>query len=129
GFAGVTDSQVAQLLVSGLFCCLLILAPPRWRYPRWLVASGGISYSLYVIHWPLLLLALSLTQAWMGASYVRTAMVAASAVGLIIPFTIGFARVFERQAFYRQLLRGVVMGGQPVGQPAALQQRAWSRPA
>jgi peptidoglycan/LPS O-acetylase OafA/YrhL len=41
---GVTtgEGERLQLIISGLFCCVLIFAPPKWHYPRWLVASGDI---------------------------------------------------------------------------------------
>jgi peptidoglycan/LPS O-acetylase OafA/YrhL len=108
---GVTtpEGERVQMIFSGLCCCVLIFDPPKWCYPQWLVASGDISYSLYVVHWPLLMLTLFLMQNWMGPSYWRASAVAVCAGVSIVIFTIGFARVFECQVFYRRLLRTVLV--------------------
>jgi peptidoglycan/LPS O-acetylase OafA/YrhL len=100
--------ELAQVAACLLLCCVIFFNPPKWRYPKWLISSAYFSYSLYVIHWPLLLLTLSLTQAWMGASIWRTFAVAAGSMLPITVFTMLFAAVLERQEFFRSLLRRLI---------------------
>jgi peptidoglycan/LPS O-acetylase OafA/YrhL len=97
-------SDLMQLIVCLFFCCIFFFSPPRWRYPTWLVRSANHSYSLYVIHWPLLLLTLSLTQEWMGISMWRTLVVAVCAAFAIGMFSALFATVLEQQAYFKNLL-------------------------
>jgi peptidoglycan/LPS O-acetylase OafA/YrhL len=108
--------ELAQVAVCLILCCVIFFDPPKWRYPKWLVSSADFSYSLYVIHWPLLLLTLSLTQDWMGASIWRTFAVAASSMLLITGFTVMFAVILEQQEFFRSLLRKLIR--HPVSQVA-----------
>lgn len=76
----------------------------RVRWPRLLIASGNVSYSLYILHFPLLLLAVALTQNWVGDSLPRQVGVAVGAAVAILAITIPFAKVFENQRFFRALL-------------------------
>lgn len=61
-------------------------------WPKWLTATGSFSYSLYVLHFPLILLALALSLNW------------AVAAVLILAITIPFARVTENQRYFKALL-------------------------
>jgi peptidoglycan/LPS O-acetylase OafA/YrhL len=97
-----------QILLCVPYSALLFSTmAERFRYPTALVATGGFSYSLYVIHFPLLLLGLSISQNWIGHSLVRTFAVAAACVLVVLPFTIFFAKVFEQQSLIKtKLLAG-----------------------
>lgn len=99
---------------------LILTAASRWRYPHWLTATGGYSYSLYVVHWPLLMLALSLTQNWTGHSLWRGLAVCAASIPAIIPVAMAFASVTERQRIFTAKLRNLL------SRPAA---NRWRRPA
>ena len=77
----------------------------RPRPARWLVRSGDFSYSLYVIHFPLLLLVLSATQDFMGASVWRSCAVAAGATLAVIGVASVFADFFEDQRRFKPALR------------------------
>ncbi len=98
-------SELAPALAIG---ALILTAAPRWRYPRWLIATGGFSYSLYVVHWPLLMLALSLTQNWTAHSLWRALAVCTISILAIIPAAMAFASVTERQRILTASLRGLL---------------------
>lgn len=74
------------------------------RWPRFLIAAGGCSYSLYILHFPLLLLILSATQNWVGRDMGRQWIVAGAAVAGIIAASVAFARVAENQRFFKAWL-------------------------
>lgn len=63
--------------------------------------TGDFSYSLYVIHFPLLLLALSATQDFMGSSVWRSCIVATSATIAVIAVSSAFAVFFEDQRRFK----------------------------
>lgn len=79
--------------------------------PVWLVRTGDFSYSLYVIHFPVLLLILSLTQAWMGSSMPRALGVAGGAVLVAAGTAYLFARFFEDQPRFRPTIRAALTLG------------------
>ena len=76
--------------------------------PQWLISTGGFSYSLYVIHYPLLLLGLSLTQNWMGASALRAWLVAAASIPVTLWLAMRFARYFEDQRRFSGTVRAAL---------------------
>lgn len=100
----------AMLPPAMMIGALLFAAPPRWRYPRALVRTGDYSYSLYVIHWPLLLLILSLTQQWTQHSLWRAALTAIAAILMILPLSMLFASVAEQPKRFARILRGTLSG-------------------
>jgi peptidoglycan/LPS O-acetylase OafA/YrhL len=98
--------EAIQLALCCLYCVALFGFEPTRPYPRILTATGGFSYSLYVVHFPLLLLCLSLTQNWVGHSLQRAAISMAISVPTVLLITIYFARIAENQrAFIRLLTR------------------------
>lgn len=101
------EAKNIQVLIGAILSYALILNWSKLDYPRWLIATGRFSYSVYVIHWPLLLLTLSLAQSWMGRSLFRTSLVAIFAGCAVILISMGFSAVFERQDFYRQRLKAI----------------------
>jgi len=74
----------------------------------WLIRSGDYSYSLYVIHFPLLLLVLSLTQTWMGDSLWKAYAVAAVATVGVIATSSAFANFFENQRRFKPHIRNAI---------------------
>jgi len=87
-----------------------VLFVPTWgeRPPRWLARSGDYSYSLYVIHFPILLLILSLTQTWMGSSLTRACIVAALSGVIAIAASSVFSTFFENQRLFRPFIRSAL---------------------
>lgn len=79
----------------------LMFSTREWAVPKWITATSDYSYSLYVIHFPLLMLALSCTQEWMGSSWQRTVLVAGLCVPIALLTAHYFARVFENQKRFR----------------------------
>jgi peptidoglycan/LPS O-acetylase OafA/YrhL len=85
--------------------------------PGILVKTGHFSYSLYVLHFPLLLLILSLTQTWMGSSFARSLMVAAAAAVSVTAAAAWFAKVFEDQRRYKPLIKAALSAILPAARP------------
>ena len=85
---------------------------PIWRIrlmvPRILVETGDFSYSLYVIHFPLLLLSMSLFQEWMGDFVARRTIVFSLVVPSIIFGAYWFAVLLERPERWRKLISKAV---------------------
>jgi peptidoglycan/LPS O-acetylase OafA/YrhL len=98
----------AQVAPSVAIAALMFAAPPRWYFPPALARTGDFSYSLYVIHWPLMMLALSLAQPWMQHSVARALAVAAGSILIVLPASFLFARVLERPKFFARMLRGAL---------------------
>jgi peptidoglycan/LPS O-acetylase OafA/YrhL len=102
-----TDSlpgQVLQIVCCLAYCAVLFFFHPNWRYPKPLIATGNFSYSLYIIHFPLLLLLLSLSQNFIGHSAARTALVAVIGALTILGVAIPFAALLERPAYFKSLI-------------------------
>jgi len=76
--------------------------------PEALVKTGSFSYSLYVVHFPLLLLAYSLTQDWMGASLARSLAVTICAIISVLLFSAVFAKFFEDQRRFKPRIRATL---------------------
>lgn len=105
GAASSPLSLPVQVAASTVYAWLLFgTALEKWKPPRWMIASADYSYSLYVIHFPLLLFALSLSQGFMGTSVFRTSLVCALATVGCISCAYFFARIFERQALFKRLI-------------------------
>jgi peptidoglycan/LPS O-acetylase OafA/YrhL len=102
---------VVQALCSVCYAYLLFSSNALNRVmPQALATTGDFSYSLYVIHYPLLLLGLSLTQNWMGASMVRTLIVSIVAISAILLLARWFARYFEDQKRFSGAIRVPLLG-------------------
>lgn len=75
--------------------------PRLMRVPNWLASTGDWSYSLYVIHFPMLLLTLSIFQRWMQNSGWRTVVATVIAAPTICALAYLFSRYFEEQRRFR----------------------------
>ena len=96
-----TGGIIIQFMFSLTYAALLFVVPLRMSYPKALARSGGFSYTLYVIHWPLLMLALSLGQNWIQHSVIKTWFVAIVALAVIIPIAILCSKIFENKKIYK----------------------------
>lgn len=105
-------TQFGLSVAYGYF--IFIAATSARQVPAWLVTTAEFSYSLYVIHFPLFLLVLSLTQDWMGASLGRTLIVCGAAVALAIVVAFWFARFFENQRRFAPFIRNVLVMAVPL---------------
>jgi peptidoglycan/LPS O-acetylase OafA/YrhL len=95
------------------FCLVyadLMFLRENWlaRPPNALVKTGGMSYSLYVLHAPLLLFILSITQTWVGMSFAHAVTVAVVAVVPVIAAAAWFARFFEDQRRFKPYIKAVL---------------------
>jgi len=106
--SNTAHGYMLQLSCAVLYAVGLFYVFPKLHYPRVIVGTANFSYSVYIIHAPLLLLALSLTQDWMGYSFERTSIVVVGAGVAIIAFVIPFAWFLERpKQFKVWILRGL----------------------
>lgn len=120
-FGSRMDTQAGLIAMQApavMLAAVIFAVPPRWRYSRALVRTGDYSYSLYVIHWPLLLLALSLTQQWTQHSLWRAGFVGIGSILVILPLSMLFASVAEKPKLFARWLRGVLP--KRPGEPPAL---------
>jgi len=109
--APIWHGFVVQGLCSVCYAHLLFSSRLLDRaMPEALAASGNFSYSLYVIHYPLLLLGLSFTQDWMGDSLGRTLIVAIAAIPVMLYLSMWFARYFEDQKRFSAVIRTLLLG-------------------
>ena len=98
-------SVSTQMLACIAYIYFIFLADNVVKQPAdWLARTGGFSYSLYVIHSPLLLFMLSLTQAWMGASVTRSIVVCLGAATAALVAAYWFSRLFEEKRYFKPLV-------------------------
>jgi peptidoglycan/LPS O-acetylase OafA/YrhL len=71
---------------------------------RSLANTAGYSYSLYILHFPLLLFTMSLTQAWAGDSVARSVAVTIISLPVIVALSAIFARHSEKSAWFKEKL-------------------------
>lgn len=97
---------LAVRLGMALVCCALLFSViwlSQLKSAR-LAATASFSYTLYVVHAPILMFAISISQNWIGASYLRSAITAAGSAVVVLAFTLFLARIFERPAFFKSVL-------------------------
>lgn len=88
------------MFVSRFFQCM--------RYHPLILAPADYSYSLYVIHFPLMLLVSSLTQGWIGQSLTRASIVTVCAAISITAVAWIFAKFFENQSLFKPYVRSLI---------------------
>jgi peptidoglycan/LPS O-acetylase OafA/YrhL len=94
-YSGVQHNSFYVVLSIAILCAI-VTAMLRWRsVPAWLIALGGFSYTLYLIHFPLLLLQFSLFRPLVVA-YGWPGHLALAAVALLS--TIAIAKSLGRYA-------------------------------
>jgi peptidoglycan/LPS O-acetylase OafA/YrhL len=99
---------LSQASASLFYAVSMFYCYPRVKWPRRVVATADFSYSLYVMHWPLLMMALSLTQSWTGYSTIRAIVICIGACICIPIIVASIASVLERpHQFKKWLLRYV----------------------
>jgi len=102
---------VVQGLCSVCYAHLLFSSKVLNRaMPEALATTGSFSYSLYLIHYPLLLMGLSFTQNWMADSVGRTLVVAIAAIPAMLFVSMWFARYFEDQKRFSGVIRSALLG-------------------
>ena len=92
-------------------CCLvyahILLVSNRLElnYPAAIRRTGGFSYTLYVMHFPVLALCLSLSLPLIGTSWLWSQVAQICAVALAICAAVAVAPTLENVPFYRGLIR------------------------
>ncbi len=71
--------------------------------------TGSFSYSLYIVHFPLLLLTLSLFQNWIGVSLLKTAIISCLMILVVLYFSYMFSKVFEQQAVFKPIIQNFLL--------------------
>ena len=80
-----------------------------WRIPGWITGLSAFSYTLYVVHYPLLLLAYSLLHPFThGHGWLFTMFVAAATVPPIVIIAALLARIVENRGAIRRLISKVL---------------------
>ncbi|EGD03976.1 hypothetical protein WS58_28885 [Burkholderia pseudomultivorans] len=108
GFAVHSIELTAGAAFAGLYGYLLF----GWRvldrtYPRWLVRTGDFSYTLYLVHFPILALGLAWSLHWIGTSLLRSAACGAAAFVIAVAFARMLAKFVERPKYFKALLLSV----------------------
>jgi peptidoglycan/LPS O-acetylase OafA/YrhL len=86
-----------------------------WRMPSWITGLAAFSYTLYVVHYPLLLLAYSLLHPLThGHGWLFATLVAAAAVVPIVGVAALLARVVENRRAIRRVISKVLGRAQAV---------------
>lgn len=80
----------------------------RWRLPQWITGLSGFSYTLYIVHYPLLLLAYSLLHPFThGKIWPAAAACAAASLVPIIYISALLARVAENRNSVRYIVSAI----------------------
>lgn len=77
---------------------------PRFHIFGRPASTAKYSYTLYIVHFPLLLLTMAFAQGFIGHSLLRTAVVVIPAGALILFFVMKIAPHLENTAFFKSLL-------------------------
>jgi peptidoglycan/LPS O-acetylase OafA/YrhL len=93
----------------GLLVAIAIAAAVRtkrqWHIPSYITGSAEFSYTLYVVHYPLLLLAYSLLHPFThGHGWLFTIVVMAATVPPMVVFAALLARVVENRGAIRRMI-------------------------
>jgi peptidoglycan/LPS O-acetylase OafA/YrhL len=94
-----------------ILCCLIyahvLLVSNRLElnYPAAIRRTGGFSYTLYVVHFPILALCLSLSLPMIGTSWILSVIVQIFAATLAVCVAIVVAPTLENVPLYRDLIR------------------------
>jgi peptidoglycan/LPS O-acetylase OafA/YrhL len=92
-----------------------IRAQWNWRIPAWITGLSAFSYTLYVVHYPLLLLAYSLLHPFThGHGWLFATFVMAATVPPIVAVAALLARVVENRGAIRRLISKVLGRAQAV---------------
>ena len=96
-------ASVGLLIAVGIAAA--IRAQRDWRIPRWITGLSAFSYTLYVVHYPLLLLAYSLLHPLThGHGWLFTMFVMAATIPPVVFFAALLARVVENRGAIRRLI-------------------------
>jgi len=80
-----------------------------WRIPSWITGLSAFSYTLYVVHYPLLLLAYSLLHPFThGHSWLFTMFVMAATIPPIVVLAALLARLVENRGTIRRVMSKVL---------------------
>lgn len=112
--ADTFPGMILQIACCLVYARLLFTSPspqpvtetngPVHRFRAVMIHTGDFSYSLYILHFPILLFILSLTQNWIQHSLLRTFIVCLVVALPIVLFADLFARVAEKTAFFKSAL-------------------------
>ncbi len=104
---------VGLLIAVGI--AAVIRARRDWRIPTWITGLSAFSYTLYVVHYPLLLLAYSLLHPFThGHAWPFTLVVAAATLPPIVGVAALLARVVENRGAIRRAISKVLGRAQAV---------------
>ncbi|MDR2307107.1 MAG: acyltransferase [Paucimonas sp.] len=100
-------------LVSGLWfaCFLALLLDGRVRFGTWLYRHAGYSYTLYVIHFPIMLFALGVFQPRIHGDAQASWLLSAAVVLVALVVAWALSRVVENRTLLRAGLRVLRKGG------------------
>jgi peptidoglycan/LPS O-acetylase OafA/YrhL len=95
-------------LLAGLAYAVLLF-DLRWPRPLLLLpaAAAGFSYTLYLLHWPLLVLLMTALQPAVSRSAFTAAWGTALSAALALLLAWALARPLEQAARFRALIQGV----------------------
>lgn len=100
---------VAQFSFCILYAHLIFVSPAFNRFnSKFFAATGDYSYSLYIVHFPLLLLFFSITQTWMSNSLLKSFIALLASLIVTLFFARIFARYFEDQLKFKPLVVWII---------------------
>lgn len=93
-------------LISGLWfaCYLSLILGGEMTFTKLFHSHASYSYTLYVIHFPIMLFVLGATQPFIYGSITKSALVCIATIAAIIPISMAVARIFE----HKQLIRSAI---------------------
>jgi peptidoglycan/LPS O-acetylase OafA/YrhL len=100
------DAKISQKITQILFCLIytyvIFISNILDRVKsKMLVTAGSFSYSLYIVHFPILLFIYSLSQNWMMDSLWKSSFIAIVSIVAVIFIAVFFAKYFEGQARFK----------------------------
>ena len=101
-----TANKVLQILCCLLYAHVLLVSNGlELNYPNTIRRTGDFSYTLYVVHFPILVLCLSLALPMIGSSWTLSIIAQICAAILAICVAIVVAPTLENVPFYRAVIR------------------------
>jgi peptidoglycan/LPS O-acetylase OafA/YrhL len=99
-------NKILQILCCLVYAHILLVSDRlELNYPEAIRRTGDFSYTLYVVHFPILALCLSLSLSTIGSSWMLAIVAQIFAVALAIGVAFAVAPTLENVPFYRSLLR------------------------